>query len=185
MMKRGMFLAAAALVLAACDSDSTGPKLGDRPPVLFEIEYMNYAYVPTWKGFYIDASGKLYSYDRSAASDTMPQPRNDYTHADLMEKFNVNRKLVRTISTDSLQDMAELIPAAAAGTVTPAADKCADAGILQFRAYIYKANTGRFEKVPIRMEGDQIQVNQAEAAGELFEWLDGMALVNHIEDCQP
>lgn len=185
MMKRAVFMVAAALALAACDSDSSGPDSGDRPPALFEIEYMNYAYLPTWKGFYIDASGKLYSYDRSAVSDSMPAERSEYTHAELMEKFGVNRRLVRSISTASLQDMAELIPDAAGGSVTEPEDRCADAGILRFRAFIYKANTGKFEAVPLRMEGDRVQVNESEAAETLYEWLDDLKLVNHIESCQP
>jgi len=184
-MKRVLFVAAAALMVAACDSDTSGPGSKDQPPALFEIEYMNYATEPTWKGFYVDAEGKLYSYDRSAVSDSMPTPKDAYTHAELMEKFGVKRQLVRSISTDSLEDLVELVPEAAAGTITDPVDKCVDAGLLHFRAWIHKANTGKYEPVPLRTEGDQVQVNQSQAAQTLYEWLDELDLVTHIEDCQP
>jgi hypothetical protein len=182
-MKRSSVLAIA-LLLPACDL-GTEPEITDRAPVLFEIEYVNYAFVPTWRGFYIDATGTLFSYDRSSERDAFPPDKAEFTHEELMQKYDPNRSRVRALPTADVQTASVLIPAAASGTLGPSQTRCADAGVLSFRAYIFDHTRQVFRTVVIRYEGDRAQANQSDAARQIFQYLDSLKLVQHINGCEP
>jgi hypothetical protein len=172
--------------LASACSLVTEPEedLTQRPPVLFEIEYVNLGFTRVWRGHYVDATGNVYAYDRSRLGQA-PGQQTDFTHAQLMDKYNVGRVHVRTLSTAELQPISLLIPAAAQAQLPAPEVRCADAGVLSFRAYIFDHQAAVFRPVAIRMEGDQVQANPSEAAGRILQYLDGLGLAQHIEGCEP
>src|SRR5687768_11128942 len=88
------------LLLSACRTISETDDLPDvdrSGTVLFEIEYVNYAWVPTWKGYYVDSGGSVFSYDRSADRTSFPTDKTEYTHEELIEKLSVKRAHVREL----------------------------------------------------------------------------------------
>ncbi|MGH7467322.1 MAG: hypothetical protein ACRENP_04985 [Longimicrobiales bacterium] len=177
---------AVALPLAACSLiEEPEPDLTERPPVLFEIEYFNQAALPRWRGYYIDSAGELYSYDRSNERTGPTVDQSAFTHAELMEKVDPGRTRVRAVSRTELQALSLLIPAAARGEITTTNRQCADAGVLSFLAYIFDHNALVFRKVVIRNEGDVARANQANEARQIYQYLDGLRLVQHISGCEP
>jgi len=60
-----MFLVAAALLIAACNNENVEPIPELRP--LLEVEYTNYAWVPTWVGYVVGSGGEVVKYDRKGA----------------------------------------------------------------------------------------------------------------------
>jgi hypothetical protein len=184
-MKRGVVWCVPALLLAACSLISEPEEdLTERPPVLFEIEYVNLGFTRVWRGHYVDATGNVFAYDRSQLGQAPPQ-QTEFTHAELMEKFNVGRAHVRSVSTTELQPISLLIPAAAQATVPAPEVRCADAGVLSFRAFIFNHDAGVFRPVVIRTEGDLVQANPSDAAVQILRYLDGLGLAQHISGCEP
>lgn len=181
MMKR---IAAMMLIGTAACVTSTGPDFQDEAPVLLEIEYTNAAWVPEWNGYYIDSGGGLYSWNADDR-DLGAYPREEYTHAELMQKVTTRRRKLRNLSTTKLQEIAELIPAAAKGTLTQPVTRCADAGVLVFRAYTFDSARGVFKPLMLRSEGDRIQENTSQAARQIYAYLNDLDLAEHIADCQP
>jgi len=177
-------VAALLLIGVAACATASEPDFQDEAPVLLEIEYANWAWIPTWKGYYIDSGGALYSWD---ASDRDPpsQQRSELTHAELMQKLTTKREKLRDLSKDELSDIANRIPAAAAGALTEPIGRCADAGTLVFRAYTFDSQRAVFKPVLLRSEGDLIRENTSGAARAIYEYLDDLDLVQHISGCQP
>ena len=178
---------AALMVLGAtaCAATTTEPEFNDEAPALLEIEYTNAAWAPTWNGYYIDSSGALYSWNASERNLSTYPRDEELTHAELMQKLTARRQKVRDLSTTELQDIAELIPAAANGNLTTPQSRCADAGQLVFRAYTYDSQRGLFKPVTLRVEGDVVRKNTSGAAQEIYEYLDELGVAQHINGCQP
>lgn len=155
------------------------------PAVLFEIEYSNYAFTPVWKGFYVDAMGVVWSYDRS---DERPDPageRHELTHDELMLKYSPRRERVRETPLTEIIGLFDMIPAAGRGRVTAPVTRCADAGVLSFRAFYFDMATQRYTPIVLRREGDVIQTNTSVEAGRIYTWLNALELVQHISGCEP
>lgn len=171
------------LLFAACDSDSTG--LGATGDVLFEIEYVNFAWFPTWQGYYIDSDGSVWSYDRSDKRDSYPPTKSSYSSQELTEKFSAKRAHVRTLSSSEILEKQALILPAAFGPLSVVQARCADAGVLTYRAYTYDFVRRRYTPVLLYEQGDRAQENRSGQARQLFSWLDSLQLIQRFQGCQP
>lgn len=178
-------LATIVLLLAAAGCRSISDPIDRNGTALFEIEYVNYAWVPTWKGFYIDSGGSVYSYDRSAVRDSYPPQKTEFTHDELMEKYAVKRAHVRELAINEVLQKFDLIGGAAAGSLSPPRSRCADAGVLSYRAYRYDFAKKRYVQVLLYEQGDRAQANLAAEGRQLFQWLDGLKLMQRFEGCEP
>ena len=152
------------LALAGCQT--INEPIARDGTVLFEIEMVNYAWVPTWKGYYIDSGGAIYSYDRSAEKPNSLGDKTEFTHDELMQKF-------------------DLIAAAAKGELTKVVGRCADAGTTTYRAYRFDFSKQKFVQVLLYQYGDRAQANLSAEGKELFGWLDSLQLVKRFGGCQP
>ena len=171
-----------ALALPACD-ETTAPD-GDTGPVLLEIEYVNYAWVPTHFGFFVDATGDVYSYNREG----QPWPHAEervITEEALDEKFSLKRTLVSTRDTVEIAALRARIIQVSKEQVTPEKMQCADAGLLTFRAYRYNAANRTYEPVLLRVEGDIAQENTSPAAQELIAYVRSLDLLEELLGCDP
>jgi hypothetical protein len=171
-----------AIALPACD-ETTAPD-GNTGPVLLEIEYVNYAWTPTWFGFFVDASGDVYSYDREG----MPWPHGEdrvITEAQLNDKFSLKRTLVTSRDTAEIAAVKARIPQVSSGQVTPEKMQCADAGLLTYRAYKYNAGNRTYEPVLLRVEGDAAQENLSPAAQDLIAYVRSLGLLEELLGCDP
>ena len=183
-MKFGTFaVIVAALVVNGCKNDTTGPE-SSRAPVLLEIEYVNYAWVPTFKGFYLDAQGDVYSYDREGAQ----WPDRDsrvLTEPQLMDKFSLKRELVESLGAAAATTAAAKIPLINQSQLSQPKTQCADAGVLTYRAYTHGPIDGTYVPLLLRAEGDVAQENTSAAARELVAFIRSLELITEMPDCDP
>ena len=178
-MKRTALLLIAATLLG-CSNDPTAPPV-DPTRVLLEIEYINYAWTPTYKGFFIDGSGDIYSYDREGAQ-WAHENASSVTEAQLMSKY-LKRTLVSTRDSAELPTVAARIAQINANQVTPQKSECADAGVLKYKAYKY--DDGRYTPVLLRAQGDHAQQNTSSAAQELIAYVRSLGLWTEMLGCDP
>jgi hypothetical protein len=171
-----------AIALPACE-DTTAPH-GATGEVLLEIEYVNYAWVPTYFGFFVDASGDVYSYNREGT----PWPHGEdrvITEEDLNEKFSLKRTLISSRDTTEMALLRSRILQVNEAQVSAEKQQCADAGRLTYRAYKYNAGNRTYEPVLLRMEGDFAQQNTSAAAQELITYVRSLDLLEELLGCDP
>lgn len=168
---RWISLAAASMVISA-SACSEGPIAAQATPEgpLFEVEYANYAWTPTWNGFYVDGRGRVYSYDLSSVRD--PELADSVlTPEQAARKYDHARALVKTLPDGEAARMYQRVAAARRGPFTERRSVCADAGGLRYSAWIYQASDGRYHRLLLHQRGDWAQANRASAARDLYHWL--------------
>jgi hypothetical protein len=167
--------------LAAGCSDSVGLQEQDR--VLLEIEYINYAFNPTYFGWFIDASGRVFRYDQD-----LPTAPNtsiaEWTPEELSEKFGIYFEVAQRPLAE-INGLDAQISAAAAGSLSPAKMECADAGTLTYRAFTYDRQDEVYRSVLLRVEGDVARQNTSQAAQQLIAYIRSLQLLPELEDCDP
>jgi hypothetical protein len=168
--------------LAACN-DPSGPG-GTHGEFLLEVEYMNYAWSPQFAGFYVDAQGDVYSYDRKGAFWEHHEARV-VSEAQLTEKFSLNRVLVTTRDSAEVAAVAARINQINPNQLSQEKYPCADAGAFTFRAYRYNSRYGTYTPVLLRVEGDRAQENTSQAARDLVTYLRSLGLLAGIPVCGP
>jgi hypothetical protein len=171
-MKRSLLpIVVFSLALPACASvTEPAPIAGS----LIEIEYTNYAWVPTNRGFVIDGNGRVYSWDR-AGKQWNPSDAENPTEAELTAKYE-GKAQARTLPGGDASNMFALANTAASGSLSAPVNHCADAGETTISAWIPRGN-GHMKRVLIRMEGDIVQENKSAAARSLAAKVDELALL--------
>jgi hypothetical protein len=188
-MRRSRWLLAAlpaALLLlgaSACASDLLPPQVPTGGYV-FEVEYANYAWTPTWYGISVDENGDVWAWDASDRAHPGTEPDLPHT-ADLAAKYAHHRRLVRHLDPAQVAARTALIGAAQAGPLLPPVGRCADAGGYRFRAFRYDAGTDTYTPVLLHQNGDLARENASAAAHELTEWLRGLDARFAGRSCEP
>ena len=179
-MKTKMFFAVLALSATSC-MDPVEP-FGGAQAVL-EIEYINYAWTPTYRGFVVDVFGNVYSYDRQGRA-WEHQDRATLTQEQLESKFT-GKTLVATRLPSEVEVMGLKAQAAASGALSERKMQCADAGILTYRAYVVEGDPPEYRPVLLRVEGDVAQVNTSESAQEVIAYIRSLKLMDELLGCDP
>ena len=150
---------------------------------VFEVEYVNFAWVPTWRGFTIDSTGTIRSYDRKGKA-WQPQNADNPTSSELVAKYD-NSHPAGTVDRATVIAMQQRAGSAATGPWSEPKYRCADAGTVTYSAWLYDAATDRFERVLLWREGDVAQLNQSTDGRAIAEWLRSLQLVPGFQGCQP
>jgi hypothetical protein len=183
LIRRLLALAPAALLAtaSACANDLLPVEQPDE--FVFEVEYTNYAWGATWHGIAIDANGNVWAWDRGGEGHVGEPAKPSGT--DLAEKYGPARHLLRHLNPTEVAAHAALIEAAEHGPILAPVGRCADAGILRFRAFEHDEAADAYTPVVLHQEGDVAQKNTAQAAAELTAWLRSMDARFAAGTCQP
>lgn len=138
----------------------------------FEVEYRNAAWGFAWTGFYVDASGRVYSWDRSSAAADATLGGDLLTPGEVAQKYNSKQLLLTTLDP---QDVTRRFQQATLGIMAGLADEkggCADAGIMRFSVWIYDSGDNRYHRILLHQRGDVATTRLSPAAREVWKWLD-------------
>jgi hypothetical protein len=152
--------------------------------VLLEIEYINNAQEPTYRGFLIEGSGDIFRYDREGAAFAF-QDSSELEPGDLEGKFAPVKALIVTRPPEEITPLLTLIEVAATGDYSEPKLACADTGTLTYRAYEFDTIKGRYIPVVLRIEGDFAVENTSQAAQELIAYIRSLDLMDEIAGCDP
>ena len=181
MCARTRLVTLALLPLAGCAGITT-PIITSS--TVFEVEYVNFAWVPTWRGFAIDSTGTISRYDLRG-QPWQPKDEELPTRAELAAKHHTNAVPVGSVGDAELQAMQERAGPAAAGPLSAPQYGCADAGTVTYSVYLLDAGRGGYRRVVLRREGDIAQLNQSAPGRALADWLRTLQLLPTIDGCQP
>lgn len=157
-------------VFYSCEDDL---KLTDQK-VFFEVHYLNSAWFYTNNGIMIDSLGQIHTFDIKDNQDSWvyTEPTGYISQSDMNKNLSLCTTAQGiTVSTDSLKYYVEKIDNAARGKLSQSEIMMADAGSLQYIAYVYEPHKKRYKKILLHQWGD-IQINNSsKAAQELTTWL--------------
>jgi hypothetical protein len=121
--------------------------------MLFQVEYINYAWGYLHTGFIIDSEGNVLTYKN-------PQdwnfPDKDFSINQNQVKENISKCVIsgEKIPKAELQKYANYIKNISSSRVTALKNVAADAGSLQYLCYQFSENSGTYKSCLIKMEGD-------------------------------
>jgi len=167
---RGTALALLVL-LAGCGHTAANDRSEEIGRYVFDVYEENYAWGHTLRGFVIERDGRVRTYDHSDERWLPTQDRaGRVAETDLADKF-YGSKARLTLSADAVRAKAQLLPAAAHGTITRFSQS-RDRGRFAFVGYIYDPDRSSYRPVVVGADGDWLETNTAPAAQELLQWLN-------------
>jgi hypothetical protein len=172
-------------------------EIPEKQQFLFEITHEGGGFHVALSGLYVDRQGHVYEYNASKSlrdpskesrlyfygldcygaytvaednHDPVP-PCEGFTEDDLLKKFTNRQTLKTTIAPPEVLKMYALIEGARQGKLSHPQDRCLDAGLMTYVAYIYESKSDRYKPVLLYQAGERARQNQSESARILSEWL--------------
>lgn len=143
--------------------------------IVFCKSYENYAWGATKNGFFVDSTGKVFSFNFSAeALEPGIGVKAPKTVAELKAEYNQSKKLLKTVAADELSRMRALIPEVLSASYSAKVHNACDAGCELWTAYLVDDEKGTFKAVKLKEDGDFVQNSLATAATTLVNWLDSL-----------
>lgn len=174
-MKTYALLASAMLLLFSlggcmqrnCDCD---PDPLDYPPVVFQYEYINYAWGYRHHGFLIDSKGKVWGFGQPEKW-TFPDTSGYMTRIGLEYNLALCDTLCGSVELKELQEQYSKIPDIQTGTIKDHGQVMFDAGLGVFTSWIWNEKMERYEPVFLISNGDVFRENSHPATSKVVEWL--------------
>jgi hypothetical protein len=149
-LKKILFIVSLILFLSGCKKNYT---ISDKQTILFQFEYINYAWGYQHNGFIIDNEGNVMTYRNP---EDWNFPENDFTLSESQVVENINKCLQtgKIISKEELQKYTNYIKNIASSKITALKNVAADAGSSEFICYQFSESTGTYKGYLIKKEGD-------------------------------
>ncbi len=160
-----------ALFLFSCKDTSVNQNQANTG-MIFETEYVNYAWGFVYSGKEIDQDGNVYAYNPGKDSASILYRADGYySQGDLTTKFSHNKLFVGTVAADSLNWIRNLASGVMMNEYSDTMRVGADMGSVTYSAYLYRASVGKYQRISLRVEGDFAYFNKSESAIALADWM--------------
>lgn len=147
--------------------------ISNKQEILFQFEYINYAWGYHHYGFIIDNNGKVLTYN-NPENWNFPDKDLSITATLVDENLNKCRHSVINISKEELQKYTNCIKNITSSKVTALKNVAADAGSIEFICYQYSENTSTYKGTLIKMEGDFTCENLNFYSKKVVAWMKGI-----------
>ncbi|MCX6326368.1 MAG: hypothetical protein NT144_06930 [Bacteroidia bacterium] len=127
--------------------------ISDKQSILFQLEYVNYAWGYQHNGIIIDTEGNVLTYSNP---ENWNFPDNNFSLSESQVTENIRSCIQsdKKISKEELQKYSNYIKNIALSKVTAMKNVAADAGSSEFICYQFSENTRTYKGYLIKMEGD-------------------------------
>jgi hypothetical protein len=162
----------AAFCLTGCLKENCGcdPDPADLPPVVFQYEYVNYAWGYRHHGFLIDEKGYVNGFRQPGKwnfIDSTGMMSNSEMEFNLAQCDSVFGK----VDTDELEEYYLKIKDIRYSKIDNYGWDMADAGVGTFSAWLLDETSGRYEQVFLVSNGDVNRVNTHPDVDGMVDWL--------------
>jgi hypothetical protein len=127
--------------------------ISDKQAILFQFDYLNYAWGYDHNGFIIDNQGNIYIYS-NPENWNFPDTEFSLSENQVTENINKCTRTGKTLPKEELQKYTGYIKNIASSKVTALKNVAADAGSLEYICYMYSESTGMYKGYLVKMEGD-------------------------------
>lgn len=141
--------------------------------VLFQVEYINYAWGYSHGGIIIDSAGnaKRFSYPESW---NYPDTAGYISESDMNENVKQLGKVSLKVEKDSLLRYFNMLEAASEGKLSDPYNRMFDAGETTYTGYFYFPLERKYKQILIKQWGDWEIDNNSKEAEAVFEWLSSV-----------
>ena len=161
------FILLTALSITGCKKNSV---ISEKQAILFQVEYINYAWGYTHSGFIINSEGNVLKY-KSPQNWNYADRDSNLTQSQVRENISNCISTGKKIPKAELQKYANYIKNISSSKVTALKNVAADAGSLEYVCYQFFANSGTYKSCLIKMEGDFTCENLNFYSKKVFMWL--------------
>jgi hypothetical protein len=144
--------------------------VSDRQAILFEFEYVNYAWSYQHYGFIIDSEGNVLSY-KNPDRWNFPDRELRISENQVAENLSMCSPSGIKIPKTELQKYSNHIRNLAASKVSALKNAADDAGSAEYICYQYSESSGMYKGTIIKMEGDFTCENLNFYARKVAEWM--------------
>lgn len=137
--------------------------------VLFQSDYINYAWVYQHQGSLLDRSGNVRGYKLPKIWH-FPDAEGYISVSDMNENIEQLDPPSFAIQNDTLKKYFDKLKIAANGILTIPVNVMADAGTWSYSGFIFDSKTRKYRQVLIRQEGDFYIENKSKEAKEIYNW---------------
>lgn len=155
------------LLLTGCKKNYV---INEKQKILFQYEYVNYAWGYQHSGFIIDNEGNVLTYEN-------PENWNFQDNSLILSEMQVSeniskcRRSGKKIPQEELQKYTSYIKNISLSKITAMKNVAADAGSIEYFCYQYYEGNGTYKGCLIKMEGDFTCENLNLHAKKVAEWM--------------
>ncbi|MCU0409100.1 MAG: hypothetical protein MUD02_09155 [Bacteroidales bacterium] len=154
-------------LFAGCRKTTT---INESQAILFQYDYINYAWGYQHKGFLIDNTGNIYTYD-NPGDWKFPGNNRELSESDLASNLSGCTLSELKISQLELQKYSSYIKNISQSEVSAAKNTGADGGTAEYLCYRYSETSGIYKGILVKMEGDFTAENLNLHAKKVTQWL--------------
>jgi hypothetical protein len=155
------------LFIAGCKKNNV---ISEKQTILFQFEYVNYAWGYQHNGFIIDNEGNILSYSNPEAWN-FPDKNLSISEESISENLSKCLQTGKKIPAEELQKYSNYIRNIASSKVTAIKAIGADAGTSEYLCYQYSNETRAYKGSLIKMEGDLTCENLNFYSKKLATWM--------------
>jgi hypothetical protein len=163
-------------LIVGCDKDDDILSETDQT-ILFQSEYINYAWGYQHKGWIIDSSGNVRRF-RMPEQWHFVDSLGLITSQDMNDNIQKTDSIILKIDKATLLNYFEKLKEVSNGKMSEPRQEMFDAGITQFSGYLYQTDSKKFKQVIIRQIGDVAYENKSAEANEIYNWMLQLNLQN-------
>jgi hypothetical protein len=152
---------------AGCKKNIT---ISDRQAILFEFEYVNYAFTYQHYGFLIDSEGNVLSYNNPEGWN-FPDRELRITENQVAANLSMCTRTDIRIPKSELQKYSNHIKNIASSKISAPKNVAEDTGSSEYICYQYSESTGLYKGTIIKMEGDFTCENLNFFSKKVAEWM--------------
>jgi hypothetical protein len=160
----------ASLSITGCKKNNV---IKENQHILFQYDYINYAWGYLHTGFFIDNLGNIHTY-KNPQNWNYPDEDLILTESQLHENLEYCLTTGEKISFDELEKYAGYIKNISLSKITALKNVAADAGTGEYICYVYSDTTGTYKGSLIKMEGDFTCENLNFYSKRVMAWLKGI-----------
>jgi hypothetical protein len=144
--------------------------INEKQAMLFQVDYVNYAWGYQHTGFIIDNAGNILTY-KNPQNWNFPDKDLNLSESQVRSNLECCLKTGKKISSQELKKNSGYIKNISSSQVTAMKNVAADAGSLQYICYQYSESMGTYKGTLIKMEGDFTCENLNFFSKKVSAWL--------------
>ena len=161
------FVFFSALFIQGCKKNNI---ISEKQLILFQVEYINYAWGYQHNGIIIDNEGNVLTY-KNPQNWNFPDKDFNITESQVSENIRNCEYSAKRIPNVEILKYANYIKNISSSKVTALKNVAADAGSLEYICYQFSEKTGNYKGYLIKMEGDFTCENLNFFCKRVYAWL--------------
>jgi hypothetical protein len=157
-------------ILGSAVSCRKASTVNESQAILFQYDYVNYAWGYQHRGFIIDKDGNVFTYN-NPEDWKFPGNKRELSESDLAVNLSGCTLSSLKISREELQKYSSYIKNISQSEVSAPKNTGADRGTAEYLCYRYSETSGIYKGILVKMEGDFTSENLNLHAKKLAQWL--------------